>query len=98
MFYVIRVELKYILHLYRWIYLEPIFSNGSLKQEKNKFSALDRSFRHILSYIDNDARVASLSRYQNLKDVLDQLHGQLAKCQKSLDEFLIVRDNICTFM
>lgn len=88
---------RYTPFFYRWIYLEPIFSNGGLKQEKNKFTALDRTFRHILSYIENDSRVSSLSRYPNLKEVLDQLHGQLAKCQKSLEEFLSVINKITSF-
>lgn len=72
------------------MYLDPIFSSGTLEREKNRFTKLDRDFRHILGFIEKDTRVSSLTRYPNIKSVLENVQNQLSRCQQSLDEFLTV--------
>lgn len=73
------------------MYLEPIFVNGTLAQEKNRFERIDRDFRHILGFIEKDLRVSALCRYPNLRSLLETTLNQLARCQNNLDEFLKVR-------
>lgn len=74
----------------RWIYLEPIFGSGTLEHEKGRFYRLDRDFRNLMKFIENDSRVCALCRYLNLKVILDNLLDQLSRCQNSLDKFLTV--------
>lgn len=75
---------------FRWMYLEPIFSGGTLEQEKSRFSRLDKEFRHLFAFIERDIRVTALLRYPSLRSVLENLQNQLSRCQQSLDEFLTV--------
>lgn len=72
----------------KWVYLEPIFGSGTLRQERSRFDRLDRDFRHVLSAVEKDTRVTSLARYPNIRSLLDTLQDQLTRCQNSLDEFL----------
>lgn len=75
---------------FRWVYLEPIFSSGTLQQERSRFDRLDRDFRHIMSAVERDTRVMSLGRYPNIRTLLDTLQDLLNRCQNSLDDFLKV--------
>lgn len=79
------------------MYLEPVFGNGTLRQERARFDRLDRDFRHILGAIERDSRVTSLARYHNIRSILDTLQDQLSRCQNSLDNFLMVSlsDMLC---
>ncbi|XP_074038391.1 dynein cytoplasmic heavy chain beethoven [Leptinotarsa decemlineata] len=72
----------------KWLYLEPIFVSGTLAQEKSRFERIDRDFRHILTFIEKDLRVAALCRYPNLRSLLETIMDQLSRCQISLDSFL----------
>ncbi|XP_056634261.1 cytoplasmic dynein 2 heavy chain 1 [Diorhabda sublineata] len=72
----------------KWLYLEPIFSSGTLVQEKIRFERIDRDFRHVLTFIEKDLRVAALCRYPNLRSLLETTSDQLLRCQNSLDKFL----------
>ncbi|RZC33069.1 cytoplasmic dynein 2 heavy chain 1 [Asbolus verrucosus] len=74
----------------KWVYLEPIFGSGTLIQEKSRFDKIDKDFHHVLIFIEKDTRVSSLFRYPNLSAILKNLQDQLGRCQKSLDNFLMV--------
>lgn len=80
-----------IYQYFRWLYLEPIFSSGTLTEEKFRFDKIDRDFRHIIAFIEKDTRATALCRYSNLKSLLDGLLEQLSRCQITLENFLKVR-------
>lgn len=73
--------------------MEPIFSSGTLENEKTRFLKIDKDFRQLLSFMGKDPRVSSLLRYSNVRGVLENLLNQLSRCQQSLDEFLTVIKN-----
>ncbi|XP_017783105.1 PREDICTED: cytoplasmic dynein 2 heavy chain 1 [Nicrophorus vespilloides] len=77
----------------KWVYLEPIFGSGTLGQEKARFDKLERDFRNVLKFIENDSRVCALCRYPNLRAVFENLADQLGRCQKSLEDFLTEKRN-----
>lgn len=62
-------------------------------QEKSRFERLDKDFRYLMSYIARDSRVTALSRYPNLRGILENINDQLSRCQNSLDNFLIEKRN-----
>ena len=72
----------------KWIYLEPLFSRGSLPKEQSRFSRIDSDFKDILGFITKNQVVVSLCDYPRIKSTLENLMDQLEKCQKSLHEFL----------
>ncbi|XP_029026743.1 cytoplasmic dynein 2 heavy chain 1 isoform X2 [Betta splendens] len=72
----------------RWIYLEPIFGRGALPREEARFKRVDEDFRCIMSDIQRDNRVVSLSARAGIRNSLVTILDQLQRCQKSLNEFL----------
>ncbi|XP_030763708.1 cytoplasmic dynein 2 heavy chain 1 [Sitophilus oryzae] len=72
----------------KWLYLEPIFSRGTLVQEKTRFDRLDRDFRKVMSLVDKDCRITELCRYPDLVLTLQNVLDQLTRCQHSLNDFL----------
>ncbi|XP_038123892.1 cytoplasmic dynein 2 heavy chain 1 [Cyprinodon tularosa] len=72
----------------RWVYLEPIFGRGALPREETRFKRVDEDFRSIMSDIQRDTRVVSLSSRAGVRNSLVNLLDQLQRCQKSLNEFL----------
>ena len=72
----------------KWVYLEPIFGRGALPQEQGRFRRVDSDFKAIMSDIKKDPRVVSLCRIKGIRTTLSTLQDQLARCQKSLNEFL----------
>ncbi|XP_061575223.1 dynein cytoplasmic 2 heavy chain 1 isoform X3 [Cololabis saira] len=72
----------------RWVYLEPIFGRGALPREEARFQRVDEDFRCILSDIQRDSRVVSLSSRAGIRSSLVTILDQLQRCQKSLNEFL----------
>ncbi|KAJ3130163.1 Cytoplasmic dynein 2 heavy chain 1 [Nowakowskiella sp. JEL0407] len=72
----------------KWVYLEPIFSRGSLPSEQHRFSRIDDEFRSIMQSAAKDPRIVSLTTYPGIKDTLVTLVDQLERCQKALNEFL----------
>ncbi|TKS81144.1 Cytoplasmic dynein 2 heavy chain 1 [Collichthys lucidus] len=72
----------------RWVYLEPIFGRGALPREEARFKRVDEDFRSIMSDIQRDNRVVSLSSRAGIKNSLVTILDQLQRCQKSLNEFL----------
>ncbi|XP_055023019.1 cytoplasmic dynein 2 heavy chain 1 [Boleophthalmus pectinirostris] len=72
----------------RWVYLEPIFGRGALPREEARFKRVDEDFRSIMSDIQRDNRVVSLSSRAGIRNSLVTILDQLHRCQKSLNEFL----------
>ncbi|KAM3616882.1 uncharacterized protein V6R79_025341 [Siganus canaliculatus] len=72
----------------RWVYLEPIFGRGALPREEARFKRVDEDFRSIMSDIQRDNRVISLSSRAGIRNSLVNILDQLQRCQKSLNEFL----------
>ncbi|XP_037123246.1 cytoplasmic dynein 2 heavy chain 1 isoform X1 [Syngnathus acus] len=72
----------------RWVYLEPIFGRGALPREEARFKRVDEDFRAIMSDIQRDNRVISLSSRAGIRNSLVTIMDQLQRCQKSLNEFL----------
>lgn len=76
--------------LVRWLYLEPVFSKGTLSKEAGRFRRLDADFRFIIGEIKRDNRVTTILRISNLRSLVTNLLDQVGRCQKSLYEFLEV--------
>lgn len=72
----------------KWVYLEPLFSCGSLPDEHARFTKIDSDFTSIMDHISRDPLVLAFLDYPNVKSVLVTLHDQLERCQKALMEFL----------
>ncbi|CAH0554579.1 unnamed protein product [Brassicogethes aeneus] len=77
----------------KWLYLEPIFSSGTLANEKQRFDRIDRDVRNILNFIQKDSHLNALCRFSNLRSLLDTITDQLARCQNSLNNFLSEKRN-----
>ena len=46
----------------KWVYLEPIFSRGTLSQEnKDRFTKLDKEFNRIMNYLFRHPRITNLN-------------------------------------
>ncbi|KAJ3390612.1 Cytoplasmic dynein 2 heavy chain 1 [Lobulomyces angularis] len=72
----------------KWVYLEPIFSRGSLPSEEARFSRIDDDFRSVMASVNRDNRVVSILSFTGLRSMLIALVDQLERCQKALNEFL----------
>ncbi|XP_042221258.1 cytoplasmic dynein 2 heavy chain 1-like isoform X2 [Homarus americanus] len=72
----------------KWVYLEPIFGRGALPNEQGRFRRVDDDFKSIMSDVARDNKVVSLCRINGIRNTLATLLDQLARCQKSLNEFL----------
>ncbi|XP_057206860.1 cytoplasmic dynein 2 heavy chain 1 isoform X3 [Triplophysa rosa] len=72
----------------KWVYLEPIFGRGALPREQARFQRVDQDFRAIMSDVQRDSRVASLTTRAGIRNSLVTILDQLQRCQKSLNEFL----------
>ncbi|CAH0388994.1 unnamed protein product [Bemisia tabaci] len=73
----------------KWLYLEPIFGSSSLDVERGRFERVDRDFRFVLSdLIAGGCRVITLTRINNIRNILDTLLSLLNSCQNSLNQFL----------
>lgn len=75
---------------YRWVYLEPIFKNGSFAIEQIRFERVDQDFRYVMNEVSKDNRVMTLIRVVNLKQTLTTMIDQLNRCQNSLNQYLQV--------
>jgi dynein heavy chain 2 len=72
----------------KWVYLEPIFSRGSLPSEANRFTKLDREFKNIMDFIAKSPKVAGVSEIAGLDKSLNLILEQLEVCQAALNSFL----------
>ncbi|CAH8543326.1 unnamed protein product [Schistosoma rodhaini] len=80
----------------KWVYLEPIMSRGALPKETARYAQIDEEFRKLIGYLKVDNRVISLvsgMKGKALKDTLNNLQEQLAKCQRALNEYLEEKRN-----
>lgn len=72
----------------KWVYLEPIFTRGSLPQEAARFSRIDSDFRSIMDEVGNDNNIMNFADIAGLKDTVTVLLDQLDRCQRALNDFL----------
>ncbi|KAK3862338.1 hypothetical protein Pcinc_031789 [Petrolisthes cinctipes] len=72
----------------KWVYLEPIFGRGALPNEQGRFRRVDDDFKSIMGDVARDNKVVSLCRINGIRTTLVTLLDQLARCQKSLNEYL----------
>ena len=70
--------------------MEPIFSNGTLKNDETAFRRIDKDFRYIMREISNDTRLLSVVKISNVMVVIDSLETQLSRCQNTLTSFISV--------
>ncbi|XP_069998938.1 cytoplasmic dynein 2 heavy chain 1 isoform X2 [Penaeus vannamei] len=72
----------------KWVYLEPIFGRGALPNEQGRFRRVDDDFKAIMADVARDNKVVSLCKINGMRNTLTTLLDQLARCQKSLNEYL----------
>ncbi|XP_042887569.1 cytoplasmic dynein 2 heavy chain 1-like [Penaeus japonicus] len=72
----------------KWVYLEPIFGRGALPNEQGRFRRVDDDFKAIMADVARDNKVVSLCKINSIRNTLTTLLDQLARCQKSLNEYL----------
>lgn len=72
----------------KWIYLEPIFSNGTLKSGDTSFHRIDKDFRYIMRDIASNPKVMTLGKINNIQMIIDSLLNQLQHCQNTLTTYM----------
>lgn len=72
----------------KWIYLEPIFANGSLKSGDTSFHRIDKDFRYIMRDIASNPKVMTLGKINNVQMIIDSLLNQLQHCQNTLTTYM----------
>ncbi|TMW39976.1 hypothetical protein DOY81_014944, partial [Sarcophaga bullata] len=77
----------------RWVYLEPVFEAGTLKNEEALFRRIDKDFRYIMREIQADPRVISLVKINNITTLVKSLETQLARCQNNLMSYIMDKRN-----
>ncbi|XP_065356058.1 cytoplasmic dynein 2 heavy chain 1 [Calliphora vicina] len=77
----------------RWVYLEPVFEAGTLKNEEALFKRIDKDFRYIMREIEMDPRVISLVKINNITTLVKSLETQLTRCQNNLMSYIMDKRN-----
>uniref|UniRef100_A0A1I8MV06 Dynein heavy chain, cytoplasmic n=1 Tax=Musca domestica TaxID=7370 RepID=A0A1I8MV06_MUSDO len=77
----------------RWVYLEPVFEAGTLKNEEALFKRIDKDFRYIMREIQMDPRVVSLIKINNITTIVKSLETQLTRCQNNLMSYIMEKRN-----
>ncbi|KAH8278084.1 hypothetical protein KR026_009737 [Drosophila bipectinata] len=77
----------------RWVYLEPVFGSGTLQQEQALFKRIDKDFRFVMREIEQDPRVTSLTKINNIATIVNSLETQLARCQQNLLSYITDKRN-----
>ena len=72
----------------KWIYLEPIFSNGTLRNGDTSFQRIDKDFRYIMRDIGNNPKVITLGKINNVQMIVESLLSQLQHCQNTLTTYM----------
>lgn len=72
----------------KWLYLEPLFSRGSLPNEHARFTKIDSSYKEIMTQVSRNTLVVSLADIPGINQLLTDLIEQLDRCQKALNDFM----------
>lgn len=72
----------------KWIYLEPIFSSGTLRSGDSSFHRIDKDFRYIMRDIASNPKVITLGKINNVQMIIDSLLNQLQHCQNTLSTYM----------
>ena len=71
----------------KWIFLEPLFSNGAIPNEKHIFCQIDEVFRDTMGRIKEEPRLFSFVDYAinlDLCKTLSNVSQQIERCQRAL--------------
>lgn len=68
-----------------------MFGSGTLQQEQALFKRIDKDFRFVMREIEQDPRVTSLTKINNIATIVNSLETQLARCQQNLMSYITVR-------
>lgn len=74
----------------KWIYLEPIFNNGTMRSDETAFKRIDKDFRYIMKCVADDPRLMSIIKISNITTIIESLESQLGRCQHSLTSYILV--------
>uniref|UniRef100_A0A1A9WMF6 Dynein heavy chain, cytoplasmic n=1 Tax=Glossina brevipalpis TaxID=37001 RepID=A0A1A9WMF6_9MUSC len=77
----------------RWVYLEPVFGSGTLRNEEALFKRIDKDFRYVMREIQMDPKVISLIKINNISTIVKSLESQLARCQNNLMSYIMEKRN-----
>lgn len=72
----------------KWIYLEPIFANGTLRQGDTYFNRIDKDFRYIMRDVAGNPKIVSLTKINNVQMIIESLLSQLQQCQNTLSTYM----------
>lgn len=73
----------------KWIYLEPIFCNGTLKNDDlSSFGRIDKDFRYIMKEVSTNSKVVLLTKINNITIIIESLLNQLQHCQNTLATYM----------
>lgn len=67
-----------------------MFGSGTLQQEQALFKRIDKDFRFVMREIEQDPRVTSLTKINNIATIVNSLETQLARCQQNLMSYITV--------
>ncbi|CAD6999081.1 unnamed protein product [Ceratitis capitata] len=77
----------------RWVYLEPVFGAGTLRNEEALFRRIDKDFRYVMREIQADPRIISLIKINNISTIVNSLETQLTRCQNNLMTYIMDKRN-----
>jgi dynein heavy chain 2, cytosolic len=72
----------------KWIYLQPIFSNGAFKNGESSFKRIDKDFRFLMRNISSNQKVVSLVKISNIEMIIESSMNQLNQCQNTLSKYM----------
>jgi dynein heavy chain len=80
-----------------WCSLESVFTGGDIAKqmpkEAKKFSKVDKSWEKIMSKAGDCRNILDCCSDELLRSSLPTMHGELEKCQKSLEGYLEQKQN-----
>ena len=78
-------------------FVRDFIGRGALPSETGRFNRVDMELRVILGDITKDSRLIALAQRNTLGRSLEQIHDQLARCQRALQEFLDEKRTVIYF-
>ncbi|KAH3756291.1 Cytoplasmic dynein 2 heavy chain 1 [Pelomyxa schiedti] len=72
----------------KWVYLKPIFAQGALPHEEDRFSSIDSKFVDIVTNLALNRQVMQLVEIPGIGETLHVLEEQLERCQNALSNYL----------